>query len=291
MTLKSIPTALDLLIPPLSPSDYEYFADSSSITPFEAHATGLNWVNAWWLAECSLLAYCDEGDAKQALNGTGLSTEFFQFKNYQAYVIWDDKKVIVAFRGTDLPKSKTMAALAESALDWIRNLDTLLEAWPTVSDDAHVHAGFLRAATGLFERIQARVASLTAGGQRKLWLTGHSLGGALATLCAHMFRPVQGVYVFGSPRVGDSAFAAHYDRPLWRFSNHSDVVVTVPLDWSLPFSFAREYQHAGRSVWFDANQTMSFGESPYSFVSTRLPESVLDHAPIAYSILAWNHIA
>jgi triacylglycerol lipase len=290
MTLKTIPKALDLLIPPLLPSEYKYFDQASDRTKFEPRAGALNWVNAWWLAECSLLAYCRESDVKEALNSTTLQAELFQFQNYQAYLIWDDSKVIVAFRGTELPKTKSFAAFAESMFDWIGNFNIGLKPWAAVSGDAHVHAGFLSAATELFARIERRVNELIANDARPLWLTGHSLGGALATLCAHMFRPVQGVYVFGSPRVGDSAFAAHYDRPLWRFSNHSDVVVTVPPDWSLPFSFAREYQHAGRSVWFDANQTMSYGESPNSFVSTRLPESVLDHAPIAYSVLAWNHI-
>ena len=291
MILKPIPTQLSLLIPPLSPSEHNYFVDASDATQFEPLASGLSWVNAWWSAECSLLAYCEEADANKAVHGAGLSIQLFRFKNYQACVIWDAKKVIVAFRGTDLPKAKTMAALAESTLDWIGNLDVKLEPWTSLGNGAHVHAGFLDAASGVFAAIQPCVASLVADGQRTLWLTGHSLGGALATLCAHMFTKVQGVYVFGSPRVGDSAFAAHYARPLWRFSNHSDVVVTVPPNWSLPFGFAREYQHVGRSVWFDANQAMAYGESPFSFLTTQLPESVLDHAPIAYSVLAWNQIA
>ena len=184
-----------------------------------------------------------------------------------------------------------LRGLAESTLDWIGNLDVKLEPWTSLGNGAHVHAGFLDAASGVFAAIQPCVASLVADGQRTLWLTGHSLGGALATLCAHMFTKVQGVYVFGSPRVGDSAFAAHYARLLWRFSNHSDVVVTVPPNWSLPFGFAREYQHVGRSVWFDVNQAMAYGESPFSFLTTQLPESVLDHAPIAYSVLSWNQIA
>jgi triacylglycerol lipase len=290
MNLRPIPDDLNLLIPPVAPSDYAYFAQIVDRPQFVFDATGLSWVNAWWLAECSLLAYCDEPSVRAGLDGTGLAAEFFQFENFQAYVMWDATKVIVAFRGTELPKAKTTAALAESALDWIGNLNLRLDPWPSLGKDVRVHAGFLAAASGVFAQIKSHVASLTADGHRKLWLTGHSLGGALATLCAHMFAEVQGVYVFGSPRVGDSAFAVRYARPLWRFSNHSDVVVTVPPNWSLPFGFARDYQHVGRSVWFDVNQTMAHGESPFSFLTTQPPASVLDHAPIAYSVLAWNQI-
>jgi triacylglycerol lipase len=290
MTAKTIPTDLNLLIPPVAPSDYTYFSGGDNRPRFVPGATGLNWVNAWWLAECSLLAYCGRGDVTTALQGTGLGAEPFQDRNYQAYVIADDEKVIVVFRGTDLPKAKTTAALAESALDWIGNLDVRLERWTSLDKDAHAHAGFLSAASGVFAQIKSRVAALTAGGQRKLWLTGHSLGGALATLCAHMFAKVQGVYVFGSPRVGDAAFAAHYARPLWRFNNHSDVVVTVPPNWSLPFGLSREYQHVGQSVWFDVNQAMAYGDAPVSYLPSNPLTSVLDHAPIAYSVLAWNQI-
>jgi triacylglycerol lipase len=290
MTPKIIPTELDLLIPPVSPTAYKYFAQTGDRVTFEPRATALNWANVWWLAECALLAYCNEHEVTKGLKGTGLEAQPFRFENYQAYLIWDASKVIVAIRGTDLPKAKTSGAFTESAMDWIYNLDVRLTAWPTVNGDAHVHAGFLRAATGLFNEIAARVNELTGGGQRALWLTGHSLGGALATLCAHMFGTVQGVYVFGSPRVGDTAFAAHYDRPLWRFSNSHDAVVTVPPKVPLLSLLTRQYQHAGQSVWFDTNHAMSYGESPYAFISMPRPESVLDHAPVAYSVLAWNQI-
>ena len=289
-TPKTIPTSLDFLIPPVSPTAYKYFDQTIDRVTFKPRAKALTWANVWWLAECALLAYCDEHEVTEALKGTGLEAQPFRFENYQAYLIWDDLKVIVAIRGTELPKAKTVAAFAESAFDWIGNFKFRLESWPLLSGGAYVHAGFLRAATGLFDEIAARVNDLTADDQRALWLTGHSLGGALATLCAHMFGTVQGVYVFGSPKVGDTAFAAHYDRLLWRFSNSRDAVVTVPPRVPLLSLVAPQYQHAGRSAWFDSNQAMSIDESPYAFINVPRPESVLDHAPVAYCVLAWNQI-
>ena len=75
-------------------------------------------------------------------------------------------------------------------------------------------------------------------------LTGHSLGGALATLAAYDValrldkeaaagRPVPHMTMvnFGSPRVGNTHFAADFDRLVpdaWRVINNNDAVCTVP---------------------------------------------------------------
>ncbi|KAH7616902.1 putative Phospholipase A(1) DAD1, chloroplastic [Nannochloris sp. 'desiccata'] len=72
--------------------------------------------------------------------------------------------------------------------------------------------------------------------------TGHSLGGALATLAAFDFShrsstsrrnnpPKIAMYNFGSPRVGNKAFATEFNRAVqhaWRLVNRNDAVVTVP---------------------------------------------------------------
>ncbi|GAA5832008.1 hypothetical protein JCM11251_002783 [Rhodosporidiobolus azoricus] len=81
-----------------------------------------------------------------------------------------------------------------------------------------------------------------------LWVAGHSLGSALASLCyARMLRQPQDLgedlvlkdcYSFGTPRLGDGNFATAFesnlistlDRPniLWRVGNHSDIVTRIP---------------------------------------------------------------
>ena len=59
-----------------------------------------------------------------------------------------------------------------------------------------------------------------AGSPWTVLFTGHSLGGALATLCSYELAHLEladaaverlVVYNFGSPRVGSGAFAAHFD--------------------------------------------------------------------------------
>lgn len=76
---------------------------------------------------------------------------------------------------------------------------------------------------------------------RPLWLTGHSLGAALATVAAYRFMsigvPVQGLITFGSPRVGTQIFTGYMLRRfiragsrlnVIRFQNNNDGVTRIP---------------------------------------------------------------
>src|SRR5262249_49570695 len=72
------------------------------------------------------------------------------------------------------------------------------------------------------------------GGQTKpVLVTGHSAGGALATLAADRFRRaglnVHSAYVFASPRVGNRVFVDSYSVPLYRIETMDDLVPHVPL--------------------------------------------------------------
>lgn len=67
-----------------------------------------------------------------------------------------------------------------------------------------------------------------------VWFTGHSLGGALATLAILDFKLTNvasgSAYTFGSPRVGNPAFASGYNRYIpttYRMTNHHDIVPHV----------------------------------------------------------------
>ena len=68
-----------------------------------------------------------------------------------------------------------------------------------------------------------------------MYVTGHSLGGALATIfayeCAELDVGKVIMYNYGSPRVGNKAFVDEFKRRVdssWRFSNASDIIPTVP---------------------------------------------------------------
>ena len=71
-----------------------------------------------------------------------------------------------------------------------------------------VHLGIATALDFVWDSFKDRISA-----DRPLFITGHSLGGGLATLAAARLsqgRDVHGVYTFGSPRVGDSEFAQQF---------------------------------------------------------------------------------
>lgn len=90
-------------------------------------------------------------------------------------------------------------------------------------------------------------------GSRTLWVTGHGLGGAQATLAVTKLRQekkqtTNGLYTFGSPRVGNKIFADKFNddfkRYTFRFVNDNDAVPHVPPK-DLGFS------HIGTRMQFD----------------------------------------
>jgi|SaaInlV_135m_DNA_1039713.scaffolds.fasta_scaffold02983_3 triacylglycerol lipase len=100
-----------------------------------------------------------------------------------------------------------------------------------------VHGGFYNAFRKLWWRIQGdlKCAKQNSPGSR-LYIAGHSLGGALATLCAAMLakegQRVDGLYTFGCPRVGDSDFVQWLGGLLkgrhYRVVNNCDIVTRWP---------------------------------------------------------------
>lgn len=213
-------------------------------------------VNAKWLWRAALTSYKlregmdhdlalwgfpAEGILHLDLAGEGIDT--------QAMVAVRDETVLVAFRGTEPLNVK----------DWIIDARFSLVPGP----GGRVHRGFSESlARGGEKCLVRRLAGLAKPG-RRLWLTGHSLGGALATLAAAelaaqgLGASVGGVFTFGSPRVGDQGFATAYDAALrdrtWRLVNEDDFVAHLPpllpegaspklAEWSAAF----HYRHVGR---------------------------------------------
>jgi triacylglycerol lipase len=86
---------------------------------------------------------------------------------------------------------------------------------------------------------------------KKIWLTGHSLGGAMAILAGAYLKsehyPVANIYAFAAPRVvGDKKFTKKLDELLpnrvQRFEYYLDPITLL---------WAPRYRHAGQRNWFD----------------------------------------
>lgn len=139
------------------------------------------------------------------------------------FILESDDRIILAFRGTS---SKT---------DWISDAIARQEKYKCVKDGGLSHKGISDIYYSARPAILPTLRKLSASGKR-LFVTGHSLGGALATLSApditantRFTHPV--VYTFGAPRVGDPAFAGMYAGRVpnsYRVYNVLDAVPLLP---------------------------------------------------------------
>ncbi|MEX1027077.1 MAG: lipase family protein [Candidatus Paceibacterota bacterium] len=190
--------------------------------PFRSPAPP-NWKAVRLMAELSFLAYEDSFPTVQnrlRLYDLALG-EFVTVDHHHFITAWDETNevLVVAFRGTDL------AQLADVWTD--------LDYDPVPTDNGKVHRGFYDASTALFGSVTAAIDRRE---PRHVWLTGHSLGGAIATLTMRRLQQsgmrVDGLVTFGQPRVGDRDFTEQMNSQLGirmlRVINEDDVVASLP---------------------------------------------------------------
>jgi triacylglycerol lipase len=183
----------------------------------------LNRQNAEFLGNAAHLAYGDPSMIEDTLRSWGMTlVKFFDRQGTQAYLAKNDQACLLAFRGTQ----------PNMIRDWLYDLDAHQVNGPV----GKVHEGFLCGLhyiwIDLWNTLQKE------RGMRSLWITGHSLGGALAVLATAKLRfekaqPVSGLYTYGQPRVGDFEFCSRFDQGFgantFRFVNFQDIVPRVPL--------------------------------------------------------------
>src|SRR5262245_14905649 len=90
----------DFVFHPELDAAYVHFENSAS-NPFIANPADLPRVNAWWLAESSLLAYWPPDRATPMFADAGLQSKFVKAGSTDCYVASNAGVVIVAFRGTE----------------------------------------------------------------------------------------------------------------------------------------------------------------------------------------------
>ncbi len=188
-------------------------------------------------AEASVRGYLDSlalpqgAEGEELRNGLSLAgfkvVQTFSVKDTQAFLAAreSDQTAVLAFRGTE----KKLA-------DWKSDFDVDL----TVVPGGRVHDGFWQAygcVHGLV--VDAVVPLVTLGYQ--LYVTGHSLGGALAVLATRQLDldprvnsdHLAACYTFGGPRVGDFGFGASIRPPIYRIVNNADIVPHLPTSFWL----------------------------------------------------------
>ena len=196
--------------------------------------------SARFLCEASALAYLADAEGTRAFREElGLQARLFSVDNTQAWLGTDDANVVIAFRGTESPT--TLDGLKDILLTDAMNLLVVPEGrlghdLSAAGVGARFHKGFVDAIAEVWDPLAAAVEAELASCDRPLWITGHSLGGALALLAAWLFKrrfvPVHEVCTFGAPMIGDREACAAFDREfagrIFRYVNGRDPVPKLP---------------------------------------------------------------
>ena len=162
------------------------------------------------------------------------SLRFIDIDGTECFVAAGRDDIIVSFRGTEPTELS----------DWITDLDFDLVPGPL---GGRVHEGFYDALSDVWHVVDSTVSNFSRPESKPLLVTGHSLGGALATLAVARWlqggRAVAGLYTFGQPRTGDEEFARNFNfmfKPYaFRIVNNNDIATRVP-------PRCCDYRHIGR---------------------------------------------
>jgi len=177
-----------------------------------------------------------------------------------ANVIKTENCCIVVFKGTD------------DVFDVMTDLDFFPKSTPMGT----VHRGFYNAFSKIYPKLKSYL-DLT---ENKIFLTGHSLGAALAVLCSAHFRHKNPTLItFGSPRVGTKSFIDYVSRDVLhiRWENTNDVVCHSPL----------VFKHFGekRSIFFGTFFNKSHGSKYYKKKICSKTLDYYEHEAIIRSIV------
>ena len=246
--------------------------------------------NALYLAQACSLAYDDEDKAVPNFRDQlGLKARLISVDNTQVYLAENDKSLVVAFRGSQAPT--TLDGLKDWLLTNANNYLILPEGrigtdFAAAGVGARFHRGFMEALHAIWEPMFAGVTKALESSDRPLWVTGHSLGGALALLAAwrlqRNFISVHEIVTFGGPMVGNEAAARAFEQEfagkIFRYVNLEDPVPLLP-SVSL---VANTYAHCQSEVSMSAIQAVASAldalqKSAGSAVDRVLEASQIEH--------------
>jgi len=267
----------------------------------------------------------NNSELKESLDAVG---EYFQNKNNKRNVIenrmlykiaddasatkasyvhaiainYDRKRVEVIFRGTSRPGEwKTNLNVRRRTID--NPIELMKESLPHI----HLHSGFASAIVGdpenttpTYEIILKFVKDIIPDGYQ-LYVTGHSLGGATATIFAFFAAtddditnsgPVQ-LYSFASPRVGKRSFRQAFqfleERGKLRHArihNMHDKVTHMPwIPWYFPRS---QFKHVGMQMRFDETTPPDIDYPVAAGWLQKLPASIWEHIWTTRNLLKYH---
>ncbi len=186
-------------------------------------------------AEIAKLAYYHDDIVREAVAAVGFEeARFFENDGAQAYILRHQYDTIVTCRGTEPG-------------EW-NDLKADVNALSVIAESVgRVHRGFKKEVDDLWPKLENALKD----NENTLWFTGHSLGGAMATICAGRCKissipsNPQGLFTFGSPRVGCRRYINYVKIHHYRWVNNNDIVTRVPPPWM-------GYRHGGYEMYLNA---------------------------------------
>ncbi|MCB0349910.1 MAG: lipase family protein [Bdellovibrionales bacterium] len=257
-----------LCSPHLAHSEISYKALHVPAIPFCGNLKEFNTNNAYWLALASNVAYENHSTVEGFKNNKEYSENVNDLQNVSTVLVQEtpdekngvmgvntvvlfvesETELIIAIRGTE-PDDPT---------DYVNDLSTTTVQWDWAGK---VHLGFYTYFQSLWLAIEPKLSSVA---NKNVWITGHSLGAAGATLLHIYLARLQAygnypniklrpLYTFGSPRIGDDIFAQAINNdisipPMYRLRNEHDPVTVSP---KMSRSNRKTYRHVGQLIYLN----------------------------------------
>ncbi len=207
--------------------------------PPKTYSHIVNFNEMYRFAERAAFAYESDADIRQKFGnytdisiGTGERYKlkwFVESEQYPSDVSW------IAIRGTDVNEAGNIISDAK----YRKKKDSISQIW--------LHRGFQSATEEIYSGIKKSIDK-----KRKLYITGHSLGGAAAAILMIWLHEegynVALCYTFGQPKVTNKAGAEKYhDLKILRVINKRDIVPYLPPTTLISARYGR-YTHFGEEV-------------------------------------------
>lgn len=209
-----------------------------------------DWQASKLMAELCVIAYEEPVFARPKFEQLGFKSETVNSDSLIGYVLTIGDTAVIVLRGTD----PTLA-------DWLADF-TINQAR---TQHGTIHAGFFNGYRPLHPQVKELLKRYQS---KKVWLSGHSLGGALAVVSAYQLviegeYHVAGVMTFGQPMVVSSELKAFVEPKLKskyvHFVNDMDPIARV----------VKPFKHFGHLVWLKDGQVyrskpdgLRFGNPP-----------------------------
>ena len=175
-------------------------------------------------AKISATTYDNPKDSKSKFKALGYTiVQFFDVNGAQGYLLKGADSHVLSFRGTEVTEKSDVLADLKAG----KNLE---------ASGGKVHVGFKDELNKLWPAITVSLANIDT-----LYVTGHSLGAAMATIAASRIQTkVIALVTFGSPRAGNQEFVNSLSVTHYRVQNNCDDVTKVPF---LLMGFAHHGTH------------------------------------------------